>query len=167
MSFDCHLLNHQIHLHLHHFHQKYLYHHLHHQHHQHHHHHQCNQFTIASVVISQSKSSTTIIKSKILEDLKLFRPRPLFSVSLVSNQGIRYVEYVTEGRLKWAFLSVCSLASPRAKGLRAESTRAVTGRRCPHSGEGEDFLTSQLNFVYENCCNSGTESRKIDPKVGN
>ena len=22
-------------------------------------------------------------------------------------------------------------------------------------------------FVYENCCNSGTESRKIDPKVGN
>ena len=50
---------------------------------------------------------------------------------------------------------------------RAESARAVTGRRCPHSGEGEDFLTGQLNFFYENCCNSGTESRKIDPKVGN
>ena len=29
----------------------------------------------------------------------------------------------------------------RTKGLRAESARAVTGRRCPHSGEGEDFLT--------------------------
>ena len=29
----------------------------------------------------------------------------------------------------------------------AESARAVTGRRCPHSGEGEDFLTGQLNFL--------------------
>ena len=27
------------------------------------------------------------------------------------------------------------------KGLRAESGRAVTGRRCPHSREGEDFLS--------------------------
>ena len=47
------------------------------------------------------------------------------------------------------------LSSPRAKrvgpkGLRAESARAVTGRRCPHSGEGEDFLTRQLGFFYEN-----------------
>ena len=43
------------------------------------------------------------------------------------------------------------LSSPRAKragpkGLRAVSARAVTDRRCPHSGEGEDFLTGQLNF---------------------
>ena len=29
---------------------------------------------------------------------------------------------------------------------RAESARAVTGRWCPHSGEGEDFLMGQLNF---------------------
>ena len=29
---------------------------------------------------------------------------------------------------------------------RAESARAVTFRRCPHSGEGENFLTGQLNF---------------------
>ena len=46
------------------------------------------------------------------------------------------------------------LSSPRAKraglkGLRAESARAVTGRRCPHSGKGEDFLTDQLNFFTE------------------
>ena len=33
--------------------------------------------------------------------------------------------------------------------LRAESARAVTGRRCPHSGRGEDFLTGQLNFFAE------------------
>ena len=44
---------------------------------------------------------------------------------------------------------------------------AVTGKRCPHSGEGEDFLRRQLVFFYENNCNSGTESRKIVPKVGN
>ena len=67
---------------------------------------------------------------------------------------------------------IVGLYSPRAKlegpkGLRAESARAVTGRRCPHSGEGEDFLMGQLNFFYENCCNSVTESQKIDPKVGN
>ena len=58
------------------------------------------------------------------------------------------------------------------KGLHAESARAVTGRRCPHSGEGEDFLSCQPGFFYKNCCISGTEfdfpeSRKIDPKVGN
>ena len=32
--------------------------------------------------------------------------------------------------------------------LRAESARAVTGRRCPHSGEGEDFLTRQPGFFF-------------------
>ena len=83
--------------------------HPHHQHHQHPHHHQHNQFTIASVVISQRKRTTTIIKTKILGDLKLFRPRPLFSVSLVGKQGIRYVEYVTEGCLKWPLQTVCCL----------------------------------------------------------
>ena len=34
------------------------------------------------------------------------------------------------------------------KGLPAESARAVTGRRCPHSGEGEDFLTHQPGFFF-------------------
>ena len=43
------------------------------------------------------------------------------------------------------------LSSPRAKrtdpkGLRAESARAVTGRQCPHSGEGEDFLARRPCF---------------------
>ena len=53
------------------------------------------------------------------------------------------------------------------KDLRAESARAVTGRRCPHSREGEDFLRGQPGSFYEKGCNSGTESRKIVPKVGN
>ena len=56
---------------------------------------------------------------------------------------------------------------PLLKGLPAESARAVTGRRCPHSGRGEDFLSRQPDFFYGNCCNFGTESRKIAPKVGN
>ena len=34
------------------------------------------------------------------------------------------------------------LSSPRA-----ESARAFTGRRCPHSGKEEDFLTGQPDFL--------------------
>ena len=51
--------------------------------------------------------------------------------------------------------------------LQAESARAVSGRRCPHSKEEEDILKGATGLFYENCCNSGTEGRKIDPKVGN
>ena len=36
-----------------------------------------------------------------------------------------------------------TLSSPRA-----ESARAVTGRRCPHSGKGEDFLSGQPFFFF-------------------
>ena len=52
------------------------------------------------------------------------------------------------------------------KGLRAESARAVTGRRCPHSGEGEDFLMGQLIFFTETAV-TWMDIRKIVPKVGN
>ena len=45
------------------------------------------------------------------------------------------------------------------KGLRAESARAVTGRRCPHSGKGEDFLTGQPNFFTETAV---TPERKVE-----
>ena len=38
-----------------------------------------------------------------------------------------------------AFIPKSQLSSPRA-----ESARAVTGRRCPHSGEGEEFLPRQM-----------------------
>ena len=40
-----------------------------------------------------------------------------------------------------------------------ESARAVSGRRCPHSGKGEDFLTGQLNFFTETAV---TLERKVD-----
>ena len=55
-------------------------------------------------------------------------------------------------------------SSPRAqragpKGLRAESARAVTGRRNSHSGRGEDFLSRQQNFFTETAL---TPERKVE-----
>ena len=46
------------------------------------------------------------------------------------------------------------LSSPRA-----ESARAFTGRRCPHSGKGEDFLTCQPDFFTETAV---TPERKVE-----
>ena len=45
---------------------------------------------------------------------------------------------------------------------RAESARAVTGRRCPYSGEGEDFLMGQLNFVNKIAV---TLERKVEKSI--
>ena len=66
----------------------------------------------------------------------------------------------------WSKAAACNklLSSPRAKhagrkGLRAESARAVTGRRCPNSGKGEDFLTGQLIFFTETAV---TPERKVE-----
>ena len=49
------------------------------------------------------------------------------------------------------------LSSPRA-----ESARAVTGRWCPHSGEGEGFLTGQLNFFTKTAV---TPERKVEKTI--
>ena len=46
--------------------------------------------------------------------------------------------------------------------LRAESARAFTGRRCPHSGRGEDFLTGQLNFFMKTAV---TPERKVEKSI--
>ena len=46
------------------------------------------------------------------------------------------------------------LSSPRA-----ESARAVTGRRCPHSGRGEDFFSRQPDFFTERAV---TPERKVE-----
>ena len=51
------------------------------------------------------------------------------------------------------------LSSPRAKGLRAESARAFTGRRNSYSGRGEDFLTGQPDFFTETAV---TPERKVE-----
>ena len=44
-------------------------------------------------------------------------------------------------------------------GPRAESARAVTGRWCPHSGRGEDFLSRQPDFFTETAL---TPDRKVE-----
>ena len=41
----------------------------------------------------------------------------------------------------------------------AESARAVAGRRCPHSGRGEDFLSCQPDFFTETAV---TPERKVE-----
>ena len=55
----------------------------------------------------------------------------------------------------WHWVQVCIqlLSSPRA-----ESARYVTGRWCPHSGDGEDFLTGQLFFFTKT---GVTRERKV------
>ena len=52
---------------------------------------------------------------------------------------------------------------PSQKDLRAESAKAVTGRRCPYSGEGEDFLTGRDGT--ENYHNSGMKSREKNGQI--
>ena len=52
-----------------------------------------------------------------------------------------------------------ALSSPRA-----ESARAVTGRRCPHSGEGEDFLSRQQDFFTETAVTSERKVEKSFPR---
>ena len=51
------------------------------------------------------------------------------------------------------------LSSPRA-----ESARAVTDRRCPHSGRGEDFLTGQPDFFTETAVTSERKVEKSFPR---
>ena len=50
------------------------------------------------------------------------------------------------------------------KSLRAESARAVTGRRCPHSGRGEDFLSRQPDFFTETAVTSERKVEKSFPR---
>ena len=52
-----------------------------------------------------------------------------------------------------------TLSSPRA-----ESARAVTGRQCPHSGKGEDFLSRQQDFFMETAVISERKFEKSFPR---
>ena len=47
----------------------------------------------------------------------------------------------------------------RVRSARARRARAVTGRRWPHSGEGEDFLRGQPDFFTETAV---TPERKVE-----
>ena len=63
--------------------------------------------------------------------------------------------------LKWRIFNSNhrQLSSPRA-----ESARAVTGRRCPHSGRGEDFLTGQPDFFTETAVTPEQQVEKSFPR---
>ena len=57
------------------------------------------------------------------------------------------------GEIAFVFRTKCYLCTPTRSPMFlsspcAESTRAVTGRQCPHSGEGEAFLTCQPSFFF-------------------
>ena len=56
----------------------------------------------------------------------------------------------------------CDLLFSFLSSPRAESARAVTGRRCPHSGRGEDFLTGQPDFFTETAL---TPERKVEKSI--
>ena len=62
------------------------------------------------------------------------------------------------------FISSPRMKRASLKGLRAKSARAVTGRQCPHSGEGEDFLTGQLNFFTKSVVTLEREVEKSIPR---
>ena len=58
-------------------------------------------------------------------------------------------------KLKHDLAILCFIQPAR----EAESARAVTGRLCPHSGKGEDFLTGQQFFFTETAV---TPERKVE-----
>ena len=64
--------------------------------------------------------------------------------NLAHRKDLDEIEYVMMGIVEGEDSSVSLLLSSP----RAESARAVTGRRCPHSGDGEDFLTHQPGFFF-------------------
>ena len=69
-------------------------------------------------------------------------------------------EYI---RMIWSY-NIYYLLSIIPKGLRAESARDVTGRRCPNSGNGEDFLTSQLILFTETAVTPEQKVEKSFPR---
>ena len=63
---------------------------------------------------------------------------------------------------RWFSSTRAKRAGP--KGLRAKSARAVTGRRCSHSGKGEDFLSRQPDFFTETAVTSERKVEKSFPR---
>ena len=70
-----------------------------------------------------------------------------------------YIWKVSKAHFQSKNLSSPKRAGP--KGLRAESARAVTG---PHSGEGEDPLTGQLNFFTKSAVTLERKVEKLIPR---
>ena len=60
-----------------------------------------------------------------------------------------------------------SLSSPRRRACALRGLGLLLVDSAPIVGRGKTFWLVNCFFFYENGCNSGTESRKIAPKVGN
>ena len=62
--------------------------------------------------------------------------------NLGTSDLLEFAIYLPALSLDFLYFFLSSPPAKRAgpKGPCAESARAVTGRRCPHSGVGEDFL---------------------------
>ena len=95
-----------------------------------------------------------------------------FKLLSVNLRALPHQDLIFEKLLKSQIAVITSkplLSSSRAKrtgpkGLRAESARAVTGRRCPLSGKGEDFLMGQLNFFTETAVTPEQKVEKLIPR---
>ena len=83
-------------------------------------------------------------------------------VIIFTHRNILNQWYTKENIKKKEISRKHCLSSPRA-----ESARAVTGRRNSHRWEGGRLFDGSAGFFYGNSCNSGTKSRKIISKVGN
>ena len=75
----------------------------------------------------------------------------------VWNMDCRHFSKIIQNYFDTKSVKTETLSSPRA-----ESARAVTGRQCPHSGEGEDFLMGQLNFFTKTAV---TPERKVEKSI--
>ena len=113
------------------------------------------------------------------EKVTLYRPRRIVGLAYSSGRYILWCSQhfasllMCSAWIRYPCLNVVysfgaySLSSPRTKraglkGLHAESAWAVTGRRCPHSGEGEDFLTGQLDLFTKTAV---TPERKVEKSI--
>ena len=86
--------------------------------------------------------------------------RTLYQVEQEEAGRLVLPKPLLEGGLKYDYTKIgAQLSSPHA-----ESARAVTGRRCPHSGEGEDFLMGQLNFFTKTAVTPERKVEKLIPR---
>ena len=88
-------------------------------------------------------------------------PTPEAKTNTVTKTNTRTGRYKHNGK-DTVGETLTILSSP--KGLRAESARAVTGRRCPHSGEVEDFLTGQPDFFTKTAVTPEWKVEKSFPR---
>ena len=107
----------------------------------------CPSFFLLCVLRIVSPWQTIFFLLRVLPILSLFFP---FILQTKYSPSKKISDHMRTTR--WS-------SSPRAK-----SARAVTGRRCPHSGKGEDFLTCQPDFFTETAVTPERKGKKLFPR---